>query len=209
MQGGLFLERPGQQAAVYLETADILELSARPENRGAHDLLIAHAFLDLLDLPSALPLMLGLLQPGGLFYFTLNFDGATLLEPGLDPELDERIQALYHRTMDERLTGGTPSGDCRTGRHLFGALTRCGARISAAGASDWVVFPGKEGYPEDEAYFLHFIVHTIAEALKEDPALDQDDFSRWIAERHTQVERCELVYIAHQLDFAGTAPGPK
>jgi SAM-dependent methyltransferase len=207
-QGGLTLERPGQQAAVHLEAADILELAARPENRGTQDLLIAHAFLDLLDLPSALPLLLGLLRPGGLFYFTLNFDGATLLEPGLDPELDERIQALYHRTMDERRTGGRPSGDSRTGRRLFGALKRCGARITAAGASDWVVFPGKAGYPEDEAFFLHFIVHTIQEALKENPELDREGFSRWIAGRHAQVERCELVYIAHQLDFAGTIPGP-
>ena len=197
------MERPGQQAEICLQAADILQYAARSENRGSCDLLIAHAFLDLLDLPQALPALLGLLRPGGLFYFTLNFDGATLLEPALDPELDELIQALYHRSMDERRVEGRPSGDSRTGRRLFQALQRCGAQVLAAGASDWVVFPTSGGYPGDEAYFLHFILHTIEGALQGSPALDAGALSRWAGERRAQVERGELVYIAHQLDFAG------
>lgn len=204
---GLCLEMPGQEVRVRLQASDILEFAARPENQGESDLLIAHAFLDLLYLPTALPALLSLLRPGGLFYFTLNFDEATLLEPVIDPELDELIQSLYHRTMDERMTDGKPSGDSRTGRHLFQLLNRCGARILAAGASDWVVFAGKDGYPGEEAYFLHFILHTIEEALKDNSALDAKRFSGWIAERHAQVERGELAYIAHQLDFMGRIPG--
>jgi len=202
-EDGFRMERPGQQVELCLQAGDILQYTAREENRESCDLLIAHAFLDLLDLPSALPALLGLLRPGGLFYFTLNFDGATLLEPAVDPALDEQIQALYHRTMDERRVDGRPSGDSRTGRHLFQALKRCGAKVLAAGASDWVVFPGPQGYPGDEAYFLHHILHTIAEALQGNPALDAGRFSHWAEERHAQVERGELVYIAHQLDFAG------
>jgi hypothetical protein len=35
--------------------------------------------------------------------------------------------------------------------------------------------------------------------------LDPVRFEAWIAERHAQIERGELVYIAHQLDFFGVA----
>ncbi len=59
------------------------------------------------------------LKPGGMFYFTINFDGATLFQPEISPYLDAKIESLYHRTMDERVTNGKPSGDSRTGRHFF------------------------------------------------------------------------------------------
>ena len=143
------------------------------------------------------------LAPGGLFYFTLNFDGATILEPPIDPDLDALIEALYHRTMDTRRSRGRPSGSSRTGRRLFGRLKEAGARLIAAGSSDWVVFPGPDGYPGDEAYFLHFIIDTIGQALHGHPELAGSRFQAWIAQRHRQIEARELIYIAHQLDFLG------
>jgi len=38
--------------------------------------------------------------------------------------------------------------------------------ILDAGSSDWVIFAGPQGYPSDEAYFLHFIIHTIGTACE-------------------------------------------
>lgn len=205
--GPIHLERSGQAVTLTFEAADVFDFVTRVGGR-QWDLLLAHAFLDLVDIPSALPQLFSLLRPGGLFYFTLNFDGATLLQPQLDAGLDELIQALYHRTMDERITGGCPSGDSRAGRHLFTHLRQAGAQILAAGASDWVVFGGPHGYPEDEAYFLHFILHTIHSALHGHPQLEPGRFDAWLAERHAQVERAELTYIAHQLDFVGRVDDP-
>ena len=121
--------------------------------------------------------LLSRLAPGGLFYFTLNFDGATILEPPIDPDLDALIEALYHRTMDTRHCRGRPSGSSRTGRRLFGRLKEAGARLIAAGSSDWVVFPGPDGYPGDEAYFLHFIIDTIGQALHGHPELARQPLS--------------------------------
>ena len=54
-----------------------------------------------------------LARPGGLFYFSINFDGVTALEPQIDAHLDDEIMRLYHRSMDERVTGGRVSGDSR------------------------------------------------------------------------------------------------
>ncbi len=171
-----------------------------------HDLIVAHAFLDLVDLDSALHKLLTLVRPGGLFYFTLNFDGATIFEPQIDPALDQQIEELYHRTMDFRQTGSRPSRMSRTGRRLLVSLTRAGLTILSAGSSDWVIHTGPAGYSPDEAYFLHFIIDTIRDALAGKPGLDQSSLGNWIAERHGQIERRELVYIAHQVDVLAEVP---
>ncbi|HET7142739.1 MAG TPA: hypothetical protein VFI68_01860, partial [Anaerolineales bacterium] len=104
---------------------------------------------------------------------------------------------LYHASMDARTTGG----DSRAGRHLFGHLRKAGAEVLAAGASDWVVHSVNGKYPADEAYFLHFILHFFEESLMGHEQLDGIEFADWIKERRSQIDRGELVYIAHQMDF--------
>lgn len=193
--------------SLQLEAIDLFAFAAREQGRRTWDLLIAHAFLDLVDLNYTLPLLFSLLKPGGIFYFTLNFDGGTILQPTIDPQIDAQIIDLYHQTMDERVTDGRPSGDSRTGRHLFSKIRAAGGELIAAGSSDWVVFAGRDGYAADEAYFLHFIIHTIHQALHGHKGLDQPLFEAWIAQRHAQIKAGTLVYIAHQLDFLGRTPG--
>lgn len=206
----LHLSHAGREQALrlQLETGDALALADRADRAETYDLLIGHAFLDLIDLPTGLPRLLRPVRVGGLIYATINFDGATIFEPTIDPGLDAQIEALYHRTMDERMTDGRPSGDSRTGRHLFGRLAAAGVDVLAAGSSDWVVHALDGRYPADEAYFLHFIIDTVNGALRDHPALDSVAFAAWVESRHRQVERGELVYIAHQLDFVGVKRGP-
>jgi hypothetical protein len=199
---------------------DVFDFIRREAGRQTWDLLVTHAFL-ICWTYGVLPWLSGCFDQG-LVLFTINFDGLTALEPQIDPIYDAMILALYHRSMDERLVDSQPSGDSRTGRHLFAQLRSAGAQVLAAGSSDWVVFanPAKitaedsarypagklAGYPEDEAYFLHFIIHTIHLALVNHPELDAARFQAWVAERHAQVDRGELVYIAHQLDILGQKP---
>ncbi len=189
-----------------LEAIDLFAFIEREQGKRQWDLLIAHAFLDLMDIPATLPPLFALLKPGGLFYFSINFDGVTTLEPTIDPTLDAKIEQVYHQTMDNRLTNGRSSGDSRSGRHLFTHLRQAGAQILAAGGSDWVVFAAESGYPADEKYFLQFIVETMRRALADHPQLDGVPFANWIAQRQAQIEAGELVYIAHQLDFVGRWP---
>ena len=191
---------------VELEIGDIEDLLDQWDDARRHDLLIAHALLDLIDLRTTLPRLLKILRPGGLYYFTLNFDGITSLSPVVDPELDSRIETLYHRTMDERQSRGHPTGGSRTGRQLLSLLLQNGADILSAGSSDWVVFPKNRTYPADEAYFLHFIVQTIAGALQDHPELESNELEDWIENRHAQIEQGKLTYIAHQLDLLGHIP---
>jgi hypothetical protein len=171
------------------------------------DVLIANAVLDLVDVPAVLPGLLRLLVPGGVYWFTINYDGESIFAPG-HPHDDQVMQA-YHRDMDERVRYGRPAGDSRTGRRLFHHLRDAGAPVLAAGSSDWVVSAGPDGnYPGDEAYFLRSILSTIQNALRSRPDwVEPADLADWLAVRGRQLAAGELVYIAHQLDFVGRAPG--
>jgi SAM-dependent methyltransferase len=171
------------------------------------DVLIANAVLDLVDVPAILPRLLRLLVPGGVYWFTINYDGESLFAPG-HPHDDQVMQA-YHRDMDERVRYGRPAGESRTGRHLFHHLRAAGAPALAAGSSDWVVSAGPDGnYPGDEADFLRGILSTIQDALRSrQDWVDPVDLADWLAVRGRQLATGELVYIAHQLDFAGRSPG--
>ena len=203
-EGRLQIGGPERDLRVKLVHGNILEHVAASENRGRYDVVLANAVLDLLELKPALASIWQACKPGALFWFTINFDGDTIFLPELP--LDEQVMALYHRSMDERVRDGKPAGDSKTGRRLLTVLPQTGAALEAAGSSDWVVFPGKQGYGGDEGYFLHHIVHTIDTALREHPELDRAAFAGWVKARHEQIERAELSYIAHQLDVLGRTP---
>ncbi|MBT7189621.1 MAG: class I SAM-dependent methyltransferase [Anaerolineae bacterium] len=198
----LVLWKNGQVTKVAFLAEDLFDFLACRAADEKYDLLIAHAFLDLVDIPATLPKLFELLKPQGHFYFTINFDGETIFEPAIPH--DEEIMAAYHRTMDERIIDGKLSGDSHAGRHLFSHLREAGGEIVEAGSSDWVVFGDENGYPADEAYFLHFIVDTVHGGL--DGEIESRRLDAWASVRHAQIESGTLVYIAHQLDFFGKIP---
>lgn len=202
-EAGLSAERTGEDQFrlcdstrdihIRLECSDVFDFIQR--NKKPADVLIAHAFLDLLPLPESLEKLFSLTD--GLAWLTINFDGMSTLQPVIDRALDEKIESLYHATMDARSSGG----DSRTGRKLFEHLRNSRAEILEAGASDWVVFAKNGTYPADEKYFLQFILYFFESSLLGCADLDADTFRSWLAKRHEQIERGELVYIAHQMDF--------
>jgi SAM-dependent methyltransferase len=171
------------------------------------DLLLAHAFMDLVDIQTLLPGMIRLLKSSGLLFLSLNFDGDTVLLPAIAPDFDDRVIHRYHRSMDERIVDGRPAGDSRTGRRLLMKLIQRRTEILAAGASDWIVYPRRRRYPLRESYFLHHIVHTIDEELAHHPEIDPDYFKTWIAKRHAQIENGELVFMAKHIDILARKTG--
>ena len=171
------------------------------------EVVLAHAFLDLVDLDRALPRILGWLRPGGLFYFSLNFDGMTAFLPGVDAGLDTAIVQAYHATMDERRDGEHLSGSSRTGRHLLEQLARRGAPVLAAGSSDWIVLPRNGTYQDDEAFVLHTLLDMLEFSVGRRPELNAGRLSEWIETRRRQVEAGQLIFLAHQIDVVGRKAG--
>jgi SAM-dependent methyltransferase len=173
---------------------------------GPFDLVVANAVLDLFDPPRILPRMARLCRPGGLFLFSITFDGLTALEPEIDPALDRKIISLYHATMDERVVDGRVSGDSKCGRHLLTLLPRCGYRILEAGSSDWIVHPRGDGYPADEEFFLSCILDFFEESLATRPELAPGELSGWLTRRREQVRVHTMAFVAHQLDVLAAGP---
>lgn len=199
------LFRMEQQVELELINTDLTDfLKSSPIAH--YDLILAHAFLDLVNLDVTLPELVDLVVPGGYLYFTLNFDGMTIFEPTIDPEMDQLIEQLYHDSMDNRRANGQVSGNSRTGRHLFHSLLDLGLPILAAGSSDWVLYPPDNGYSGEEIIFLNYILETIENSLMNSSSLDLAAFKKWIAKRKRQIIDGSLTYIAHQLDILAQKP---
>ncbi|MGA9399298.1 class I SAM-dependent methyltransferase [Haladaptatus sp.] len=201
---GLRIDDGERRLTVSFEVADAIGFAARTDERW--DALVGHAVLDLFDLESALPSLLSALEPGGICYFPITFDGGTTFDP--PHPLDSRVERLYHEHM------GDSHGSSDAGRRLLAALraretdvrdrgeSGTTTRVLAAGGSDWVVFPQNGSYPGNEARFLRYILETIGSVLDEcDP--DRGAFAEWRRTRRRQIERGDLVYVAHQLDVLG------
>jgi SAM-dependent methyltransferase len=178
--------------------------AAMKESAQAYNLVIAQAVLDILDTHEAVAQIFKMLPPGGFYYFPIHFDGNTIFEPTFDESLDAEIENRYHASMDNRMTAGKPSGDSRTGRHLFKIIREAGGVVRCSGGSSWVVHGNQGEYPRDEAYFLHFIVDGVYTELSECSEISQPFLWQWAGMRHSEIEEGVLVYIAHQIDFFGT-----
>lgn len=196
--GGLRCERDELTVDVDFHARDAVEFAASARDGGrTWDLLVGHAFLDVIDL-GGLPELLSAV-PGGLCYFPITFDGGTRFAP--THSLDSRVERRYHRHLEDK-----PAGSSRAGHRTLTRLCESSGEVLAVGGSDWVVYPHDGGYPDDEAYFLHYILDTIGNALAEDPSFDDDELEEWVETRHRQVREGRLTYVAHQLDVLGRAP---
>ena len=167
------------------------------------DLVIAHTMLDIFNLPTAVEKIISLLKPNGIFWFTMNYDGLTRFIPRLEGELDQKIELLYNNSMDKKDCNERPRGGSKAGSRMFDVINRSGGSLLAAGSSDWIITPVDKGYTEDEIYFIRSILFTVVSALQDHPELGDRELESWLENRLEQLEKGELSFIAHQLDFVG------
>lgn len=167
-----------------------------PYDQTPYDLVVAHAVLDLFRPDVAAEMLARLLDTSGVAYASIVFDGATFMEPAMDERIDEEILRLYHRSMG----GGWARRHLRTVREY-------GFSVAEVGSSDWIVPPRGDRTRADEQVLLSTILDMVKESVGSliddgvDTALDKETLHRWIAHRREQVERGELLFVAHQFDF--------
>lgn len=162
------------------------------------DLLISNAFFDLINLDQWGPSLFSLVQPGGLFYSTLLFDGVTTFLPPLDPKTDLLVEEMYHQSMQGRGQSGS-----RAGRTLFAELLSLDLTVLEAGPSDWVIYAHLGSYTEGEQQLLEAILdfhQSVFEQNGSDPEL-QRVFPEWIYQRRAQLIKGELALLTHQWDL--------
>lgn len=187
------LHTPHGEISLILAPGSIEELARAGHSRGPFHLLLAHAVLDLVDSATVLPQLLAQIAPGGLAYLSCNFDGETVFLP--ISEDDKEIIRHYHASMEARQTGAS-----HTGRSVLNLMHNSALEILAAGSSDWIIHPRNGGYTQDESFFLHAIIETVAAELARKPA-SPAGLSAWADARHRQVESGELIFLAKHIDL--------
>lgn len=188
---GILARKGDSRLEVTLEVADVFEIS------GEADAVIAAAFLDLIDLERALGSIGKLVVDSGVLYAPITYDGTTRFAP--THPLDDRVERLYHRHMEE--IREVP-GSSRAVRDLLEVLAESTYDVLAVGGSDWVVRPVDGSYPADERAFLTHLLGTIDDALADYPAgvLEPETRRRWTTDRRRRLEENELVFVAGNLD---------
>ncbi|MBD3274536.1 MAG: hypothetical protein GF372_04460 [Candidatus Marinimicrobia bacterium] len=199
----LRLKKKGTDIRIHLITENLFHIHPDRYEIPPQDLIIAHTFLDIFHLPTVLNHMFSFLRNDGLFYFTSNYDGVTHFLPHTLPEIDERMEELYNKTMDMRASEVKQQGGSRCGRKLFSEIVRAGGQILESGSSDWVIFPGESGYSPDEKYFVECLVKTALSAITELSDVAGQDVEFWASRKLEQLNSNELIFQAHQLDFLG------
>ena len=123
-----------------------LHFLAREQGRAAWDLILAHAFLDLVDLETTLPALLALLPPGPLLFHPKlrrfhYFYAPDRSRPG---PADRNPVSPNHGPAPRRRP---PSGSSRTGRRLLGHLQPPGPRCWPRAAPTGWSFPARPAIP--------------------------------------------------------------
>jgi hypothetical protein len=181
--------------------ANIYAVIDDPTMFGQWDVVMAHAVMDLVNIPETLHGFQRLLRLGGLLYLTLNYDGLSCFLPQWETEFEAMLVSRYHLSMDNRIIEGRRSGSSRSGRQLILNLLSAKLPLIAVGNSDWIVLPQRGGYTRGEAFFLETIVQTIQRQLQQDSAVDQHKLAQWAKHRIAQIAAGELIFMARNLDI--------
>ncbi|MBX2822338.1 MAG: class I SAM-dependent methyltransferase [Rhodothermaceae bacterium] len=186
----------GKSIDVRVNVDDVLRYLESKTESLRYDAIIGQAILDLFDIDYLLTLLEDVLRQGGLYYFSINFDGVTTFLPEYNGDIDRLVENIYHASMKEEKRDGSQSG-----RRVLMELMRRGADIIQAGSSDWVVCPSKEGgYVGDEEYFLMEILKFVKKELLASQEIERKVVENWFSHRKQQISNSGLVFIAHQLD---------
>ena len=168
----------------------------RSEEGRTFDLLTANAVLDLFPPETSAEWIAPLVEPGGLLYASIVFDGVTIVQPTIDARIDDEVLRLYHRSMAQ--------GFAR--HHLFG-LFGAGFELLQLGSSDWIIPPRRGGPLPEEREVVSTVLAMMEASVGREiverggTTLTTADLSTWLQTRRRQLERGELLFEAHQMDL--------
>ena len=166
------------------------------------NVVTAHAFLDMVPLADALGRFGTWLEPGGILYATLNYDGDTTLLPvSDDAAFEATLIEHYHETMERRRVDGLAIGGAFSGRRLHRLLPDHGFEILACGSSDWSITPWLGEYRAGDAICLQALLDMIGGEAQRSGLFDPGRLGRWREERQRCLRERRLGLIAHQLDL--------
>ncbi len=161
----------------------------------------AHSFVDEFPPAALLQAFRRLLGGQGMVYTSLTYNGRTEFFPqSQDEEYENRMLALYDRSMDERTFEGKPIAGSRGASRFLAAAEQEGFGIVSFGGSDWCIQPRSGEYRRGDAVLLEGMVDFVAnESLRHD-GMDAERTEAWRTERKTQIREQRLRLLVHHVD---------
>jgi SAM-dependent methyltransferase len=176
--------------------------------RGRYDLVLAHAFLDLVPLEPALAAIARCLRPGGLLYATINCDGAPEIAPPYeDTAFEAALLAVYAQSMDARRVDGLATGGACCGRQLIARLPEQNYRVLACGSSDWHMVPRAETYPDRDRECLQVLLELLWQEGRKSERLSLPALRHWHEQRLRLLQACRLEMRVPNVDLLARYTG--
>ena len=188
IENGYQLIQASKSIRVELIQMDVFEFLKNQRQEKRWDLVVANAFLDLIDVSGFLSNLRSKMNSECLLYFTINYDGLTIFEPEVDRFLDEKITGMFNASMDRNQAESRFREGSRTGRHLLPRLRESGCEILEAGSSDWIVFARNKGYLPEEVVLLNAILSMVEKESAQSTDVDSGEFSSWLKTRQRQIK---------------------
>jgi SAM-dependent methyltransferase len=197
--------RNGQRTIITPLVADALaplDVAGGPSDASI-DLVLAHAFADLVPLDRLATRIHALLRPGGLAHLALTYDGETAFEPTDDARLEARVIAAYHRHMDRPRAEFECYGGSTAGRRLGSALEAAGLRIVRAAPSIWRVHAGR-GDTAAAREVLARMIRFVADSVIDLDGSWATQIGRWESSRWKALGTGELSLRVRHVDVLAT-----
>ncbi len=199
--------------------AEEMSVGRRNAFKQPFDIVFAASLAEHVEIDEMLGNIYNSLEPNGLLFMPINYDGVTILEPVQDERIEERLIHNFNKiAIGGQVYEGRVGGNAFCGRKLYHALKRNGFRILDLQSEDWVIMPAdsKPWYEDNVKELLAFVVNAVADAnliphLNRVPILDtistdgtigpdeKRHIEEWRVKRLKEIDDGILVFICHQI----------
>ncbi|MFN8526530.1 MAG: class I SAM-dependent methyltransferase [Chloroflexota bacterium] len=154
---------------------------------GWADLVVSHAFADLVPVQLFAERVARLLTRGGLAHLALTYDGNTVFSPRSRSRLETAVLAGYHRHMRRTMVGTVAATGAQAGSELQSALESCGLITVKRGRSRWRVgVAGRTDGPS--VLLLERVMRFVADGATA-AGVDAVIAEAWLRRRQTELSQ--------------------